>query len=69
LYAGERDVLATSLVPAAELADARLSDKMLSQQGHVVIRVAPGGRSYEVIVLDDAEEQGKIKGRFGPYLS
>ena len=69
LYAGERDVLATSLVPAAELADARLSDKMLSQQGHVVIRVAPGGRSYEVMVLDDAEEQGKVKGRFGPYLS
>jgi hypothetical protein len=69
LYAGARDVLATSLVPAAELADARLSDKMLSQQGHVVVRVAEGGASYEVIVVDDSVEDGKIKGRFGPFMS
>jgi len=69
LYPGDRDVLATSLVPAAELADARLSDKMLSQQGHVVIRVSPGGATYEVIVLDDAVEMGKVKARFGPFVS
>ena len=69
LYAGDRDVLATGLVQAAELADARLSDKMLSQQGHVVVRVAPGGKTFEVIVLDDSNEEGTIKGRFGPYLS
>jgi beta-lactamase superfamily II metal-dependent hydrolase len=69
LYSGPRDVLATSLVEAAELADARLSDKMLSQQGHVVVRVAEGGASYEVIVLDDSVEQGKVKARFGPFVS
>jgi hypothetical protein len=69
LYAGDRDVLATGPVQAAELADARLSDKMLSQQGHVVVRVAPGGKTFEVIVLDDSNEEGTIKGRFGPYLS
>ena len=69
LYAGERDVLATSLVPAAELADARLSDKMLSQQGHVAVRVAPGGATYEVVVLEDAVEMGKVKARFGPFAS
>ena len=69
LYSGPRDVLATSLVEAAELADARLSDKMLSQQGHVVVRVAEGGGSYEVIVVDDAVEDGKVKARFGPFVS
>ncbi len=69
LYAGDRDVLATSLVEAAELADARLSDRMLSQQGHVVVRVRPGGATYEVIVLDDSVEQGMVKARFGPYTS
>ncbi len=69
LYAGERDVLATSLVPAAELADARLSDKMLSQQGHVVVRVSPGGGTYEVVVLEDGVEMGKVKARFGPFVS
>jgi beta-lactamase superfamily II metal-dependent hydrolase len=69
LYSEARDVLATSLVEAAELADARLSDRMLSRQGHVVIRVSPGGGSYEVMVLDDAVEEGTVKARFGPYLS
>ena len=67
LYPGPRDVLATGLTEAAELADARLSDRMLSKQGHIVIRVHPGGRQYEVIVLDDTREAGNIKARFGPY--
>jgi hypothetical protein len=58
LYAGDRDVLATSLEQAAELADARLSDRMLSQQGHVVVRVSPGGGAYEVVVLEDGVEIG-----------
>jgi len=69
LYTGDRDVLATGLVDAAELADARLSDKMLSKQGHVVVRVYPGGMQYEVIVLDDSNEDGIVKARFGPFAS
>jgi beta-lactamase superfamily II metal-dependent hydrolase len=69
LYPGDRDVLATGMVPAAALADARLSDRMLSQQGHVVVRVLPGGDQYEVIVLDDTMEEGKVKARFGPYVA
>jgi beta-lactamase superfamily II metal-dependent hydrolase len=69
LYSGDRDVFATGLVPAAGLADARFSDRMLSQHGHVVVRVPPGGAQYEVIVLDDSVEDGKVKARFGPYRS
>ncbi len=69
LYPGDRDVFATGLAPAAALADARFSDRMLSQHGHVVVRVAPGGTQYEVIVLDDTVEDGKVKARFGPYRS
>ena len=57
------------LVEAAHLADARLSDKMLSQHGHVVIRVAPGGDRYEVFVLDDTREDGAVVSRWGPYVS
>lgn len=69
LEAGAKDVLATGLVQAAELADARLSDKMLSQRGHVVVRVAPGGGEYEVFAVDDSREDGDVVGRWGPFRS
>jgi beta-lactamase superfamily II metal-dependent hydrolase len=69
LYQGDRDVLATGLTQAASLADARFSDRMLGQQGHVIIRVSEQGRRYRVIALDDSKEDGKIKVRFGPYAT
>jgi beta-lactamase superfamily II metal-dependent hydrolase len=67
LYQGERDVLATALTQAASLGDARFSDRMLSRQGHVVVRVSEQGRQYSVIVLDDSKEEGEVKAGFGPY--
>jgi beta-lactamase superfamily II metal-dependent hydrolase len=69
LQTGPRDVLATNLTDAAELADARLSDRFLSKQGHIILRVHPGGRQYEVIVLDDTREAGNIKSHFGPFTA
>jgi len=69
LSPGPHDVFSTGLVEAAHLADARLSDKMLSQHGHVVIRVAPDGSRFEVFVLDDTQEDGAVVSRWGPYLS
>jgi len=69
LYQGDRDVVATGLTQAASLADARFSDKMLSQHGHVIIRVSEQGRQYQAIILDDATEKGSVKAQFGPYLT
>jgi hypothetical protein len=69
LYSGDRDVFATGMVTASAIAGARFSDRMLSQHGHVVVRVYPGGAQYEVIVLDETVEEGKVKARFGPYQS
>ena len=69
LYSGDRDVLATGLTEAASLADARLSDKMLSQHGHVVVRVSPQGQQYQLLVLDDTKEEGTIKASFGPFAA
>jgi hypothetical protein len=40
-----------------------------SSQGHVVVRVEPGGASYRVIVLDDAAESPAVKSVHGPYRS
>ena len=44
------------------------TSKFLSTQGHVVIRVLPGGASYYVYVLDDSDLEYKVKAVFGPYL-
>jgi beta-lactamase superfamily II metal-dependent hydrolase len=69
LYQGDRDVLSTGLTQAASLADARFSDRMLSQSSHVIVRVSQQGREYQVIVLDDAKEEGDVKSSFGPYAT
>jgi hypothetical protein len=43
--------------------------KSVTQQGHIVVRVAPGGASYEVIVLRDDDESLRVRSVHGPYQS
>ncbi|MDR0833669.1 MAG: twin-arginine translocation signal domain-containing protein [Candidatus Symbiothrix sp.] len=43
--------------------------KFYSTQGHVVVRVEPQGLKYTVYVLDDTNEEYKIKQINGPYPS
>lgn len=69
LYAAPRDVFSLSLHPAAALACDRFTDRLKSRQGHVVVRVEPGGDSYSVYVVDDSDESGRVKAIFGPYAS
>ena len=40
-----------------------------SQQGHIIVRVLPGGKNYYVIILDDSHEAMLVKNVFGPYTS
>lgn len=40
-----------------------------SAQGHVVVRVDPGGSSYRVIVLDDSDDRDRVLSVHGPYRS
>lgn len=44
-------------------------DEVAAVQGHVVARVAPGGDTYEVIVLEDGDESFRIRSIHGPYHS
>ena len=46
-----------------------LREPFRGAEGHVVIRVEPGGRSYCVYVLDDRSPTHLITGVFGPYTS
>lgn len=68
LYPEPRDVFCLGLHPAAGLVTGRFSDRFKSRQGHVLVRVAPGGEEYRVFVIDDGIESGPVTGVFGPYL-
>lgn len=67
-WPGPRDVFVTNVSPATFKTTYGIEDAA-STQGHVVIRVAPGGASYRVFVLDDDDEERRVKAVFGPYAS
>jgi beta-lactamase superfamily II metal-dependent hydrolase len=69
-YPGPRDVFSTGMSPETRIAIGPVMDQIYrSYSGHVVIRVAPGGSTYEVFTLDDGDNVRKVVGRFGPYES
>ena len=69
LYPGPRDVLSTNMIEANRIVIGPMLDQLASAQGHIVIRVAPGGASYRVFILDDASESYQVKRVFGPFTS
>jgi hypothetical protein len=69
LYPGEREVFCLGLHPAAGLVCGRFSDHLRSSQGHVLVRVSPGGGEFRVLVLDDSDEGDGVKAILGPYAS
>jgi beta-lactamase superfamily II metal-dependent hydrolase len=69
LYPGPRDVFCLGLHPAAALGCGRFSDHFKSSQGHVLVRVLPGGSEFSVLVLEDGDENNRVRAVFGPYSS
>ncbi len=65
LYPGPRDVFATGLSPANELAHKWLTDRLAAREGHVIVRVAPGGRGYRVVVTDNRDEADRVVSAWG----
>ena len=68
LYSGPRDIFATDVHPAARLTLGGI-ERIASDQGHIVLRVAPGGDAFRVAVVDDTSESHRVKKVFGPYPS
>jgi len=56
-------------VAASAAVNERLVGRLRSVAGHVVVRVAPGGASYNVDVVDDRDEFDRVIATFGPYQS
>ena len=70
LYAGPRDLFSTNMLEANKIVIGPLIDRSYkSQQGHIVVRVLPGGNKYFIIILDDTQENIPVRMVFGPYDS
>jgi beta-lactamase superfamily II metal-dependent hydrolase len=69
LYPGPHDIFATLLRPPTKASIGARADQLKADHGHIVVRVAPGGDSYRVFVLDDRTDARTVLGAFGPYTS
>ncbi len=69
LYAGPRDVFATSVMRENVRANRRFMLRLQSIDGHVVVRVAPEGASFTAVVTDNQDENDRVKLVRGPHLS
>ncbi|NVE00170.1 ComEC/Rec2 family competence protein [Massilia sp. BJB1822] len=61
LYPGPREVFATTLMEENLRANGRLARRLRSRDGHVVVRVAPGGGSFYVAVTGNGDETDRVK--------
>jgi hypothetical protein len=69
LYPAPHDVFITALrAPTAASIGARV-EQLKATHGHIVVRVAPGGDSYRVYVLDDLSAAAFVVSVHGPYMA
>jgi hypothetical protein len=65
-----KDLFATNMLNSNKYVIGPLIDKSYkSQQGHILVRVLPGGNDYYIIILDDSNADMLVKNVFGPYRS
>lgn len=69
LYPSPRDVFVTSLRPETKATIGPRAEQVASGDGHVVVRVEPGGKRYWVFVLDNSSESYRITLVRGPYAA
>lgn len=67
LYPGDREVYATCVTAANRLVNHQFIDKVASLDGHIIVRVAPGGKEFRVIVTDNTDDRDRIKLTAGPF--
>lgn len=62
-------IFSTNMTEANKIRLWKNIDRLKAIQGHIVVRVSPGGNEYYVYVLDDSNENYKVTDVFGPYQS
>lgn len=63
------DLFITTLLDAPRAVFSYLGESFRSTEGHIVIRVNPGGESWRVIILTADSETPVVKAVFGPFAS
>lgn len=66
-YPGPRDIFATNVMAVTREYIGESVDRIKGRQGHIVVRVSPGGAEYRIFILDDSAETFRIKEVHGPY--
>lgn len=66
-YGGMQDMFFTGIPASLVAASPALYGACKCTEGHVVIRVSPGGNEFYVYVLDDTDYAYKVKAIHGPY--
>ena len=69
VYPDPRDVFVVQFRDVTKASIGGRASQVASDNGHVVIRVDPGGARYRVFVLDNAAESRAITSVHGPYAS
>lgn len=60
LYRGDRDVFVTSLSPAMDLIAGRLTRRLASREGHVIIRVNETGNTFQIVTTSATDEEDRV---------
>lgn len=69
VYPGKREVFLTTLLKESAEVNKELLPQLSSTEGHVLVRVEPGGKKFQVIIIDNNSESMVVKQVFGPYTS
>ena len=69
IYPDARDIFVLEFRDETKAAIGSRAERVASDHGHVVVRVAPGGGSYQVFVLENRTESHAVRSTHGPYPS
>jgi hypothetical protein len=67
LYPGDREIYATCVMPANRAVNNQFISNLKSLEGHIVVRVAPGGGEFHIVVTDNSDDSDRIKLISGPH--
>jgi hypothetical protein len=69
LYPDDRLVFATGMAQSNREVIGPMIDRLAGSDGHIVLRVQPGGAKYEAMILNASDESMRVKQVFGPFDS